>query len=78
MDDIKGLSELFALGGNSAAMCAVYLGWQAFKMMRETIERNTRATLALQRAVAALSPIAARIIDDSEAQETARLQKLGP
>lgn len=74
MDELKGLAEVFQLGGNSAAIVAVYLAWKGLTMLREAIDRNTRAVGALQRAVSVLDPESARIINGHEREEDLRLQ----
>lgn len=76
-DSMEGLRQLFQLGGNGAAMAAVWLGWQIWKQIRDTLDRNTRSNYALQRAVATLNPEAARILDEHERQENERAMTQG-
>lgn len=71
MTDLEIFEKLVSLGGNGAAMAAVWIGWQIYKGMREEIAANTRAVHAVKRAVATLGDEAASIIDEHESKEEA-------
>lgn len=61
MQELEALQKILAMGGNGAAVVAVYLGWKIYRRFESRIDRNTEAVQRVERAIIEKVPATAGI-----------------
>lgn len=61
MDELDAFSKLLAMGGNGAAIAAVWLGWKVFIRFEKAVNKNTEAIQRVEFVIVEKIPAAGAI-----------------
>lgn len=61
MDSLDALQKLLAMGGNGAAIAAVWLGWRIFLRFERVVNRNTESIQRVEMVITEKIPAAGAI-----------------